>query len=78
MKKNPDTLEDLVVHLRCANTTLALLHDALEDGRQDTHCIMESLYATHLHIDRIIKEMNSQLSRIDLAVLRKAAEGVAE
>lgn len=73
MKKNPDTLEDLVVQIKCANSTLLVLHAALEDG-QDVRHIANSLYATYLHIDRIIEVADAQLLHIGQDVLRKAAE----
>ena len=73
MKKNPDTLKDLVVQIKCANSTLLVLHAALEDG-QDVRCIADSLYATYLHIDRITEVANTQLLHIGQDVLRKAAE----
>lgn len=75
MKKNPDTLEDLVLQIECANSTLLILHSAMEGG-QDTRQIVDSLYATYLHIDRITKDASTQLLHIDQDVLIKAAEAV--
>ena len=78
MKKNPETMEDLLCYLECARDSLLMIHTALESEIPSMELLMNVVYSTYSHLDFIAKAMMKHIDHIPRDILEKAGAKVGE
>lgn len=78
MKKQPDTLEDLITYAECARDTLLLIHNEIEgcDAR-NKNLVLGSLYGAYMQLTWVCDAMQRQVEKLPGDTLCKIAAEVA-
>ena len=75
MKKQPDTLGDLITYAEGAKDTLLLIHNELEGNSQNQNLVLGVLYSVFTQLTWVCEAMQRQVDKLsDDALLRIAAE----
>jgi len=74
MKKQPDTLEDLITYAECARDTLLLIHNEIEgcDAR-NKNLVLGSLYGVYMQLTWVCDAMQRQVEKLPGDTLRRIA-----
>ena len=74
MKKQPDTLEDLITYAECARDTLLLIHNEIEgcDAR-NKNLVLGSLYGVYMQLTWVCDAMQQQVDKLPDNTLRRIA-----